>query len=288
MVAWGFNVSALVVLVRAVDPLTLTAFRIMTAGIVVLFMTKAMGLFRFPTKGEWKTIGIIMLFNVVLHHSLLAFGLTKTTGANASIILGSLPLMTMILSVIILRHSISRVRVLGFVIGFVGILWTSVATDGGIDAVSSGDIFIFLSILAQAFSFILISKLKPTFDPRLLTGYMLLIGSFVLTILATITEKNFSQLTLLFDWKIGTVFLFSAIGATALGHMVYNYAVRHVGPAETAIFTNLNTLFALVGSAFLLSESILFSHYIGLILIILGVFFGTGAFEYIIRKRHQT
>lgn len=287
MVAWGFNLSALVVLVREVSPMTLTSVRIFTAGVVVLILTYVMGIFRLPTKDEWKTIGVITIFNVALHHTLLAIGLTATSGANASIILGSLPLLTMILSVILLKQRLSRARVIGFLLGFIGILFTSLAGAEGLGAISLGDVIVFLSIFSQAFSFILISKLNPSFDPRLLTGYMLIAGSFAVFVVALTVEQDLVQLTSLFSWKLGSVFLFSAIGATAFGHMVYNYAIRHVGPAETAIFTNLNTLFALIGSAIFLSEAILLNHYIGLIFIIVGVFFGTGTYEYIVRERRR-
>lgn len=287
MIAWGFNLSALVVLVREVTPMTLTSVRIFTAGVVVLLITRFMGLFRWPTKSEWKTIGIITIFNVALHHTLLAVGLTSTSGANASVILGSLPLLTMILSVFLLKQYVSRVRMIGFVLGFIGILFTSLAGTETLGALSLGDVIIFLSILSQAFSFILISKLNPTFDPRLLTGYMLVVGSFVVSFVALFIERDVGQLRVLFSWKLGLVFLFSAIGATAFGHMIYNYAIRHVGPAETAIFTNLNTLFALIGSALFLREVILFNHYVGLVFIVVGVFFGTGAFEYIVKKRYS-
>lgn len=285
MAAWGFNVSALVVLVHAVEPITLTSVRIFTAGIAVLVIAKILGIFRLPTKEEWKTIFIITIFNVAMHHSFLAIGLTKTSGVNASIILGASPLVTMILSIVFLRDRLSRIRILGFVLGFIGIFITSLAGSDGIGAMSAGDIFIFLSMLSQAISFIFISKLNPNFDPRLLTGYMLVIGSFFVFITALAVEKNVAQLSALFSIKIGAVFIFSALVATAFGHMVYNYAIKNVGPAETTIFANLNTIFALLGTAIFLGEPILRNHYIGLLLIIVGVFFGAGTLEYVIRKR---
>lgn len=288
MVTWGFNLSALFVLVREIEPMTLTSLRIFTAGVVVLILTRVMGIFRLPTRAEWRTIGIISLFNVALHHSLLAIGLTKTSGANASVIIGSLPLLTVILTAIILKQMLSRARILGFIIGFIGIVLTSIAGADGFGSFSAGDVIVFLSIFSQAFSFILISKLNPTFDSRLLTGYMLIFGSLFIFVVALFVEQDLKQLSALFSWKLSLVFLFSAIGATALGHMVYNYAVRNIGPAEIAIFANLSTVFALIGSALFLKEAILFNHYIGLVFIIVGVFFGTGAFEYVVRKRRAS
>ena len=285
MAVWGFNLSALVVLVNSIEPITLTAARIFVAGIAVLGITKLTGIFRLPTKNEWKTILIITIFNVAFHHIFLALGLTRTSGVNAGIILGAAPLVTMVLSIIILRSSISRLRALGFLLGFIGILITSLAGAEGMDAVSLGDVMIFLSMFMQAFSFILISKLNPTFDPRLLTGYMLLIGSVFIFIISGLFEGNFAQLAQLFTWKLGGIFLFSAIIATAFGHMTYNFAIKNVGPTETTIFVNLNTLFALLGASLFLGEPILKNHYIGLIFILVGVFIGSGTVDYLIKRR---
>lgn len=287
MALWGFNLSALAVLVRHIDPITLTAARILTAGLAVLSIAKVVGIFRLPTKSEWKTIGIITIFNVVLHHSFLAIGLTKTSGVNAGIILGAAPLVTMVLSVLFLHYRISSIRLIGFFLGFIGILITSIAGTAGIEAISIGDLFVFLCMIAQAISFILIGRLTPSFDPRLLTGYMLVAGSAAIFAVSIVMEKDLSQLTRLLDPKLGFTFLFSALFATAFGHMVYNFAIQKVGPAETTIFVNLNTLFALVGAAIFLKEAILKNHFIGLLFIIFGVFLGSGTLENLLRTRKQ-
>lgn len=285
MITWGFNLAALAVLVREIDPVTMTGFRILVAGVSVLVLSKIIGIFRLPTKKEWKTIGIITIFNVALHHTFLAIGLTKTTGVNAGIILGASPLVTMVLSVIFLRNRVSFIRIIGFLLGFIGIFITSLTDTEGMAAISIGDIFIFFSMMAQAISFILIGKLNPSFDPRLLTGYMLILGSVVIWSTALFLEQDIYQLTQLISWKLGSIFLFSAIIATAVGHMIYNFSIKNVGPAETTIFVNLNTIFALAGAAIFLGEPVLRNHFIGLVFILIGVFLGSGSLEYVVRKR---
>lgn len=285
MMLWGFNLSALKVLVANVDPVLLTAVRIAVAGISVLIISVFLGIFRLPTKDEYKTILYITLFNVVLHHTLLAQGLSTTSGVNAGLILGSAPLVTMMLSIILLKDHVNRLRVLGFVLGFIGIMITTFVGSGGMSSISIGDGLVGIAVLTQAFSFILISKLNPSFDPRLLTGYMLIVGSLVIFIYALITGVNLEQVTNLIDRKLGPIFLFSAVLCTAFGHMVYNLSVKKIGPAESAIFINLNTFFALLGVAIFLGEPILLNHIIGLALILLGVFVGTGALEYLLKKR---
>src|SRR5699024_1753830 len=98
-------------------------------------------------------------------------------------------------------------------------------------------------------------------------------------------DGNVGQLMELFSWKLGAIFLFSAVLATAFGHMTYNFAIKNVVPTETTIFVNLNTLFAIFGAWLFLGEPILSNHYIGLVFIIAGVFLGSGTLDYILRKR---
>lgn len=285
MLAWGLNVSALKVLVTNFDPLLLTSLRVFIAGIAVLIAAGFMNLFRLPTKKELVTISTITLFNVVGHHIFLALGLTHTSGVNTGLILGASPLITMMLAVILLKDRVTTLRVIGFFLGFIGIIMTSLAGADSLSAISIGDLMIFVSMLSQAFSFILISKLNPSFDPRLLTGYMLVLGSIVIFITSLMFETNLSQITDLFDWKYGSIFLFSALICTAFGHMTYNYAIKKVGPAESAVFINLNTIFALAGTAVFLGEKITINHIAGLIMILIGVLVGSGALEYLIKKR---
>lgn len=285
MLLWGFNVSALKVLVTAIDPVLLTAVRIGTAGICVLIITYFLKILRLPTKEEWKTIGLITIFNVILHHSFLALGLEKTSGVNGGLILGTAPLLTILLSVIFLKDRVTRLRALGFLSGFIGILITTLVGTSGISTINIGDAFVFISISSQAISFILISKLNPNFDPRLLTGYMLVIGSiFIFIFNFLFIDRDLSQLNHLFSWHIGLVFLFSAVLCTAFGHMVYNLAITQVGPSETTIFINLNTFFSLLGAAIFLNEPIYANHFIGLAFILFGVVAGTGTLERVLNR----
>lgn len=287
MLLWGLNVSALKVLVTNFDPLFLTSIRIFTAGITVLILTYFLNIFRLPTKKELFTIGYLTIFNVIAHHAFLALGLTYTSGVNTGLILGAGPLITMMLSIVILKDHITRLRTIGFVLGFIGIIITSLTGSGSTTAISIGDIFVFISMFSQAFSFILISKLNPNFDPRLLTGYMLIVGSAFIFMFSLVLETNVAQISNLFTWKLGSIFLFSALICTAFGHMTYNFAIKKVGPAETAIFINLNTVFALAGAAIFLGEAILVNHIFGLILILFGVLMGSGAVEYFINKKYR-
>lgn len=278
MIVWGFNVTATKILVTHFMPVTMTAFRIFTAGISVFLLLFLLKQVRWLTHLEFRYVFFGALLNVVAHHYFLSVGLTRTSASNGGLILGLGPLLTSILAALFLGTSLSLLRMTGVLLGFAGVSFI-VLQGGSIRSISMGDLDIFISILAQTASFVLIKKASRTLDPRLMTGYMLVIGSAFLFMLGIFLEP--SGLKSLAQASVGLwlVFFASAMVATALGHMIYNYAIGKVGAAESSIFMNLSPFFSLVGAALFLGEKIGMEQILGFLFILFGVLLGSGAWE---------
>ena len=278
MLIWGANLPMLKYLIAEVSPVTLTAFRIFTAGVTVFLILWKMKMIRRPSKVEWKYIAIGSLTNVVAHHYFLNMGLSVTSGTHGALILGTGPMLTAIVGAFILRYFPSMIQWIGVILGTIGVT-LSVAGGSHLGGSVLGDFFVFLAIMAQVMSYMVISKASKTLDPRLLTAYMLVIGSLILMVISFIQEPGaivqFTEVEPIF-WVI---FLASAIFGTAIGHMLYNYSVGKAGATKSAIFMNLNTLFSLIFSAIFLNEVLGWNHLASLVLIVAGVILGSGAAE---------
>ncbi|MCZ8532054.1 DMT family transporter [Psychrobacillus psychrodurans] len=287
MFAWGANVPLLKFMVEEVPPVTLTAFRILTAGLVVVPILWKMKLLRKPTSSEWKYILLGAFTNVVAHHYFLNMGLSITSATHGGLILGTGPMLTAISAAIILKYFPSKLQWLGLVFGLAGIA-VSILVGSETMGANLGDFYVFLAIFVQVLSFMVVSKASKTLDPRLLTAYMLLIGAVILLIISLIQEpgaiKLFAKTTPSFWW----IFFASAIVCTAIGHLIYNYAVGQAGATKAAIFMNLNPMFALILSALFLGEVLHLNHFFGLVLIVAGVMLGSGAVEDLWKKRKQS
>ncbi|MBY0223219.1 DMT family transporter, partial [Sporosarcina aquimarina] len=155
MLLWGVNVSALKVLVDHFAPITITAVRIFTAASMVFIILFSMKKIRLPHREEWGLVIGGAFTGVVAHHYFLSDGLGKTSAANGGLILGLGPLLTAVLSVIILKEKLTIWRLSGFLLGGIGVGFTVLAGSGGLGEVSIGDMEILLAILSQAFSFII-------------------------------------------------------------------------------------------------------------------------------------
>ncbi|WP_267894868.1 DMT family transporter [Lentibacillus sp. Marseille-P4043] len=151
-----------------------------------------------------------------------------------------------------------------------------------------GDLYIFLAVLSQALSFIYIKRASATMKSSLITGSMLLIGSFLLFVVSIVMEPaGLSSLKngTIVGW---TVFLASGILATGIGHFLYNGAIQHIGAGRTSIFLNMSPFFALLGSVLFLGEVISIVQILAFVLIVVSVILGSGLGDrYVYRRRRD-
>ncbi|MGM0878910.1 MAG: DMT family transporter [Bacillota bacterium] len=162
---------------------------------------------RLLTKKEWKYVIVGGLLNVVAHHYFLSLGLMQTSASNSGLILGMGPLLTMILAILFWGDVMTFPKVIGSLLGFLGVTVIILKNNVGIDGISVGDVYVFFSILAQVVSFVLIHKVAKTLDPRLMTGYMLLIGSVFLFIISLLLAKRIRKYDTRYYYGMGS-FLF--------------------------------------------------------------------------------
>ncbi|WP_456275355.1 DMT family transporter [Bacillus sp. AK128] len=279
MVIWGFNVSAVKILVTYFPPAFMQGTRILIAGLtVILFLLITKSLKKVSRK---NIVGLLIaaVVGVVGHHLFLAVGLMSTTATNAGLILGLIPLCTSILAMIFLNEKLTMTKSLGIFIALMGVYFIVMNENGQLNELSIGDLYVLGGVITQAVSFILIKKLAANIESRQMTGMMLVFGSIMLLIISFFTESHGSISTAEIPGYVWLILFLSAVIATGLGHMVYNYAIHHLGASTTSIFINLSPFFSVVGSVLLLGEQIYAKHIIGFTFIIGGVILGTGAIK---------
>ncbi|MEO4054423.1 DMT family transporter [Solibacillus sp. CAU 1738] len=285
MFVWGMNVTWLKVIVSNGEPLTMQTMRVFLAGITVFIILKLMKQKLYVQGMPWKYILIGCFFGVICHHGFLAYGIERTTAMKTAIISGLSPLITAFIAVVFKDTIMTKTKAIGFALGGVGVLIAVVDDFTALFKLQLGDFFVFMSFFLQAFSFIAIRRATRVIQPMLMTGWMLVLGSSVLLVFTTIIYPTSFGSFLTLSPFVWTIFLLSAILATAIGHTLYNLCIKHIGAAESAIFTNFNTMFALFGAALFLNEIITWQQLIGCFFIIAGVVIGTGNVDRGVFKR---
>ena len=283
---WGLNVVFLKVLVENLPPQTMTAFRIMIAGITAIIIVYFAKSLRALSVREWLYTAFGMIFGVILHHLTLALGLMTTAASTGSLILSLVPLATAVLGVIFLGEQLTKMRVLGFILALAGVFFIQGGSFSGLK-LSQGELLLFTSMFAQAISFIFIKKATVTLDSKAVTAIMNLAGSVGLLLIAFIAEPDGLSNMTSASLGVYIVLFTSGIVATGIGHMVFNSAIQKIGASKTAIFNNFVPFFGVLFSVIFLNEMIEPAQLIGFVFIVAGVLFGTGYIERVWMKRQS-
>ncbi|RXJ68018.1 EamA family transporter [Halarcobacter ebronensis] len=194
--------------------------------------------------------------------------LSGVTGALS----GSIPLFAFILAVIFLKDEKFDKRIVGILVGILGVILIAKPFEANIfESNLEGIIDIILGSLIVGSSFVYAKKfvmpLKIHFSA--LTTYQL--GFALLTLLVVTKWEGISNITTSTHVFLGTVVGLGLLG-TGLAFVLYYYIIEHLGAVTAASTTYLPPVVALIIGYFFIGEDIDLIDCLGTVLIFIGVF----------------
>ena len=274
---WGFSFYFMMVGLEVFTPVGV-AFTRIAFGAATLIVLSLVTKTPLPPKWAWKYLFVMSLLWVSIPWMLFAFGETRVSSALAGIINGATPLMTLLAILLVFpEERPTRARILGLLIGFVGVLvvigiWnTGGAENGsGIDLVGVGALILAITCYGIAFPFARRYLTGPTvrepLAPISLATGILLLGLVVTGPIVAFTGITHSAMT------IGPFLSMLALGVLGSGiAYALNFKVVIASDATTAsTVTYITPLVAVIVGAILLNEHITWNQPVGGVLIVLG------------------
>lgn len=273
---WGVNFPVLKAALGAIHPHVINVFRfIISAGTLgALYAAQRdtwdAGFF-VPLRTHARQIVTLGLLGYVAYQISFIIGIDHTAAGSAALIMASAPLWTAILSRVAGYERLGYVAWLGLLISLVG---TGLVIAAGADATLSGSLFGNLLMLLAAmlwgaytaFNKTVVHDVSPTgatfFGILVALPFLAAIG------LPYIDTVDWSAVD---RWVWGAI-VFSGGLSTGIAFAIWNTAVKAVGASNTAVYSNLVPLVALLGGVVVLDESITWPQMVGGGLIIGGLF----------------
>lgn len=223
-------------------------------------------------RGDFWKLAIAGLLGVSINQTLLVTGLNYASSINASVIMTSNPMFVMLISALVLRQSITWLKVLGIAIGAVGTI-TIIATSGHVSFHSDyflGDTIILVNAVMYALYLVWVTPLMKKYDSFTVMYWMFVFGSVFVSIFgfSWVKDVNFAQLTP----QIWLALFFVIVGATFLTYLLNIYGLQHVSPTTVSIYIYIQPLLASLLTLFLAGESIGVVKIISMCLVFVGVY----------------
>ena len=246
-VIWGVNVSVLRFVLREVEPLAVNALRFPLAAVALWFLVRRLPGPLAPDREDLPRIVGLGILGHVLYQLMFIFGLNWTLAGNASLLLATSPVWTVIFSTA-RGHERADLRVLAGVVGtLAGVSLVILGSANGIEVGSQtlrGDLLILLS--AALWASYTVGGRSPVrrYGPLRITAWTLWVGTppMVLLGLPSLLRTDLREVSLGAWLGIAYAGLF----AITIAYLLWYRGVQRLGNNRTAVYSNLVPVAALL------------------------------------------
>ena len=225
-------------------------------------------------KMNTKTIMVLFLQSVTgifLFRVLLFYGLKYTSAVESGLITSASPAMVGLLAYFLLREKLSLNKIVGIIFVVAGLLIVNLysisALENNMNSIK-GNVLILIAITGEAL-FSVLSKITNSipaiYRTTVITAFAAL--CFIPFALSDALHFDFSSIT--YTAILSVMYYGSFV--SVLSYVLWFKGISKVTAGNAAVYTGVMPISSILLSSLLLKESILTSHIISLIFIMLGI-----------------
>ena len=215
---------------------------------------------------DWKLLLIAGFIGVPIQFLIQFKGLQLTTVSHASLMVGTLPMMLALSSVIFLHERLKPVEWGVLSLSAVGAVLIAISRSSskGPQASSLGDGLVVISLIAAVVMILLTKRLMRDYGALHVTVAMLGSGTLMLVIWFLATQ----HLRFDFSSRVWVAAVAQGLLATALAYLFWNWGLAYVPASRAGVFLNMEPLVGTILGVLVLKESLGFLAILGGLIII--------------------
>jgi drug/metabolite transporter (DMT)-like permease len=283
---WGANYSIVKNVFREIDPQAFNAVRLSLASLIFLAVivgvrmrasrhppkTATGSVFYTPakltTRDWWGLIGLAAVGQCAYQYFFMA-GLSGTSVANSSLMLGATPVIVALLSALLGIDRIGTLHWLGAALSMSGI---SLVVGHGFSIGShsaKGDLMMVVAVFCWAIFTLGARPLMARHSPVAVIGISMMIGTLMYTPLTWSSVARVRWTTI--SASTWAALVYSAVFALCISYTLWYTGIRQLGAARTSIYSNFVPIVAMLTAVVVLHEPLGLRKIVGAALVIAGV-----------------
>jgi len=271
---WAVNLSVIKIALAEISPMPFNGIRLLLAAAVLLVWLLLSEKNLRLRRQDLPKIIFLSFSGYTLYQYLFISGINLTTASNTAVIFGGSPILISLLSSFFKHERIKPLGWLGIVLGFAGIYLVISGRAGGF-ALSrhtwKGDLLLFAAVFLWAHYSVSARPLLKIYSPLKFTAVTMGLGSlmFFPFSLPQLLKLPYSSISL----RAWLCLAFSGVLALSLAQVLWFYSVRKVGNSQTAVYSNLQPVLAVVFAHLLLGETVTSTLLLGAVVVFTGIYF---------------
>ena len=271
---FGANYIVAKVALREITPLDLVVFRASATAAILFVALKLRSRSVAPPKlsaTDLRQLFLYSLLGVSVNQLCFLEGLSRSTATNASIMLVSIPILTLAFAVMLRRERATLTGVLGIVIGLTGALLL-IIPRGGVDLSSrttAGNLFLLAGGASYAMYLVLTRGLLARHEPLRVISWVFLFSAL------TVFPFGAPGMRELMNSGISTAgwasIAYAIVGGTVLPYLLNNWALVRAKSSLVAVYVLLQPVVAGSMGRIFLHEQLAPHTAIAAVLVVSGV-----------------
>lgn len=260
---WGSNYAIVKSSFQQIDPQAFNALRLILASSVLVFTSRIAARLHLDdtfhtrervTGDDWIRLAAIGLVGHGLYQYLFVGGLARTSVANSALIISMTPIVITLASAVGGTERIGALHWTGTILSLAGI-YLVVGRGAHVTAESMrGDLMLMAAVVCWASYTIGARPLMTRHSPLGVTALSMLIGTIVYV---PAVSGHLERV----DWHaVGAAtwmkLVYSALFALCIAYTIWYAAVRRIGSARTAVYSNLLPIIAMITAYVWLHEPV--------------------------------
>jgi len=261
---WGFSFVWFKIAFLAYKPITVVLFRLIISAALILVIAWALKRLQKPTKKDFKLFFLMAFFEPFLYFLGESYGLTYVSSTVASVIVGTIPLLSPIAAWYFFREKVTWKNAVGFIFSFAGVALVVLDSSFRFDAAPIGVGLEFIAVFAAIGYSIVLRHVVSRYNQNM-------IGIFLFLPIWLIVDLN-DFLSTPFHPQAFRAIVLLAVFASTLAFVFFTQSIRQIGVNRSNTFVNLIPVFVAVLSFFILKEELGFQKILGILVVIAGLF----------------
>jgi len=270
---WGSQYVLNDIVLQSFSPFALTSIRMFIG-----FLTLTLLIILIPSERKqqlnldkklFKLLLVLGLAESTIPFSFIAFGQTLISSSMAAIILGTIPMITLLIHSFVLKeHKVTGLEIAGMVLAFIGLIILINPSSEAFSGSIYGYIFLFIAATSFAISIILMDKIPHHLSAMHVSRFVLMVYSIPYLIFYLLSN-GFPVTAQMQDW-----FYLLLLGVFSSGfiYVIYIKLVRLAGPTFTSLSNYLVPVTGTLLGVFILNDPLNFNIISALILISISLF----------------
>ncbi len=255
---------------RSIPSVSLVAFRVAGAALAFIFIAAMTRRFGRIERRDWPLLIASSLLGVVLNQWLFVKGLSLTTVINATLLGTTIPVFTLLISILLRNDRASVRRILGILVAGAGIVYLVGPQRSDFSGSSRfGDLLLVANSLCYG-TYIAISKdLVNRYSALTVITWIFIVGCIptVPVGIMSFSHVSLSAISPMVWFAVVYIILVPTVGAYYLN----SWALARVPPSTVAVYIYLQPLIAFALAPMLLGEKLSWRVVVAAVLVFTGV-----------------